>query len=164
MQLKLTKIPVCSLEYIKINCHNFVVLEFTLLLLTLLSLTASEMSKYCQIAASLVVESLVCVCVVWCAAEAAWPQRGQGGVYRDGRDLHGSGRGVQRLLHQEPPWRAVRTHVQQRGRGRQVQNTCVSEQGRVALQTLLWRFICCFSLFPELSRNWNKSVEKISRR
>lgn len=58
------------------------------------------MSQYCQIA--LVALRKPCVRSVRCAAEAAGSQRGQGGVHRDGRDLHVPVRGVQRLLHQEP--------------------------------------------------------------
>lgn len=54
------------------------------------------------------------------AAEAAGPQRGQGGVHRDGRDVHGSPRGIQRLFHQEPARRPVGTHLQQCGRGCEV--------------------------------------------
>lgn len=58
--------------------------------------------------------------MLWCTVEAAGPQRRQGGVHRDGWDVHGTCRRIQRLLHQELTRRAVGTHLQQRSRGRQV--------------------------------------------
>lgn len=75
-----------------------------------------------------------CVHSVWFAAKAVGSQRGQGGVHRDGRDVHVSTGGVQRLFHQEPAWRTVRTHLQQRGWGCEVLE---------ALSSLcLWSVIC----------------------
>lgn len=86
-----------------------------------------------------------CVHSVWFAAKAVGSQRGQGGVHSDGRDVHVSTRGVQRLFHQEPAWRAVRTHLQQCGWGCEVLE---------ALSFLcLWLVIChsCWVLNTLLS-------------
>lgn len=96
---------------------SIVIINTTSVYFTLTPAAAVHMSQCDQIQHYQVFKLWYFFCA---AAEAAGPQRGQGGIHCDGRNIHGFVRGVQRPLHQEPSRRFVWTHLEQRDGGRQV--------------------------------------------